>query len=189
MIYERKGENPSFYHSYAKLLFSANEMPLNLDDRTNAYYRRMLVIEMSHVVSAEENDLDLKSKLYEERDYFLFRAMEGLHQLYTQGRFTQSRSSQAHIEELRRSADSIQAFLYDRIMVKEGSRIARSSMYESYKNYCEENDRRPYGKSVFFRRMKDIQLKKTSAGFFYMNVDFKEDDFVEVDPEEEVPFS
>lgn len=189
MIYERKGENPSFYHSYAKLLFSANEMPLNLDDRTNAYYRRMLVIEMSHVVSAEENDLDLKSKLYEERDYFLFRAMEGLHQLYTQGRFTQSRSSQAHIEELRRSADSIQAFLYDRIMVKEGSRIARSSMYESYKNYCEENDRRPYGKSVFFRRMKDIQLKKTSAGFFYMNVDFKEDDFVEVDAEEEVPFS
>ena len=189
MIYERKGENPCFFHSYAKLLFSANEMPLNLDDRTNAYYRRMLVIEMNHVVGEAENDLDLKSKLYEERDFFLFRAMEGLHRLYTHGHFTQSQSSQEHIEELRRSADSIQAFLYDRITVREGARIARSSMYESYKNYCEENDRRPYGKSVFFRRVKDMQLKKTSAGFFYMNVGFKEEDFVEVDPETEVPFS
>lgn len=37
LLYEKKGQDPTQFHSYTKLLFSANEMPLNLDDKTNAY--------------------------------------------------------------------------------------------------------------------------------------------------------
>lgn len=44
LLYEKKGQDPTQFNSYAKLLFSANEMPLNLDDKTNAYYQRLLVL-------------------------------------------------------------------------------------------------------------------------------------------------
>lgn len=37
MIYERKGKDISSFKSYAKLLFSANKIPLNLDEKSYAF--------------------------------------------------------------------------------------------------------------------------------------------------------
>ena len=53
LLYEKKGQDPTQFNSYAKLLFSANEMPLNLDDKTNAYYRRLLVLDINRTIPEE----------------------------------------------------------------------------------------------------------------------------------------
>ena len=50
LLYEEKGQDPTQFNSYAKLLFSANEMPLNLDDKTTAYYRRLLVLAINRTI-------------------------------------------------------------------------------------------------------------------------------------------
>ena len=46
LIYERKGADATTFRSYAKLLFSANQIPLNLDEKSDALYRRMLILVM-----------------------------------------------------------------------------------------------------------------------------------------------
>ena len=62
LIYEKKGQDAIHFHSYAKLLFSTNEMPQNLEDKSDAFYRRLLILDMNRVVKSGEKDLHLKER-------------------------------------------------------------------------------------------------------------------------------
>ena len=192
LLYEKKGQDPEKFRSYAKLVFSANEMPLNLDDKTNAYYRRLLVVEMNHVVDEKGRDPNLKKKMLTEADYIIHLSMAALSDLYTRGYFSVSEHSKEVIEELHRSVDSIKAFLDSMIVPKAGSRIERAQMYKLYCEYCKENDRQTHGRSIFYRMLQDKNyfVKRTSAGRYYYDVAIKEEgtEFMEVDPELKVPF-
>lgn len=202
LLYERKGRDPQKFFSYAKLLFSANEMPMNLDDKTNAYYRRLLVLTMDHIVTPEEKDTDLKRKLFQEEDYCIFRAMAGLKALYSRDHFLESGKSREAINDLYRSADSVKAFLEDCTEQKSGSKEKRSDVFEAYYEYCRDNGRQAHGKSIFFTRMKEkgILLKRFNSGIYYVDIRLKNPDesyleegddpdaFLEVGPEDQIPF-
>ena len=54
LLYEKKGKDAVFYKAYAKLLFSTNEMPQNLEDKSDAFYRRLLVLDMNQMIPREE---------------------------------------------------------------------------------------------------------------------------------------
>ena len=43
---EQKGKDAISFKSYAKLIFSTNELPLVISERTNGFYRRLLVLPM-----------------------------------------------------------------------------------------------------------------------------------------------
>lgn len=190
LLYEKKGQDPTQFHSYAKLLFSANEMPLNLDDKTNAYYRRLLVLDMNRLVSASEKDTMLKEKIYKETNYAIHMGIAALKQLYADNHFCESLHSRECIEELYRSADSVKAFLDEKICRQKGAKLKRSELYQLYTKFCEENDRQAHGKSVFFRMMSDkgYTLKRDCNGFYYDNLSLKDEDFVKVDSTEGIPF-
>lgn len=190
LLYEKKGQDPTQFHSYAKLLFSANEMPLNLDDKTNAYYRRLLVLDMNHTIPESEKDIMLKEKICQETDYAIHMGVAALKQLYADNHFCESRHSQECIEELYRSADSVKAFLDEKVCRQNGRKLKRSDIYKFYTEFCEENDRQAHGKSVFFRMMADkgYIIKRNSDGFYYDNLSMKEDDFIKIDDTEGTPF-
>ena len=94
LIYEKKGQDAIHFHSYAKLLFSTNEMPQNLEDKSDAFYRRLLILDMNRVVKSGEKDLHLKEKVQAESDYAIHMAMIALKNLYEQGSFTVERTQQ-----------------------------------------------------------------------------------------------
>ena len=178
LLYEKKGKDPAKFFSYAKLIFSANEMPANLDDKTNAYYRRMIVLNMDHIVSEEEKDRDLKQKLFADSEFCIYRAMFALKTLYGRGAFPESSGSREAIEELHRSTDSVKAFLDEMTVREDGAFTKRHDVYEAYCSYCNENDRKAHGKSVFFRYMRDKGLftQRKAEGVMYMNLRLKNPD-------------
>lgn len=139
LLYEKKGQDPTQFNSYAKLLFSANEMPLNLDDKTNAYYRRLLVLDINRTIPEEEKDSKLKEKMCNESAYAIHMAMLALKQLYTDNHFIESNHSKECIAHLYRSADSVKAFTDDMLCHKVGEKIKRSEVYKMYEEYCEDN--------------------------------------------------
>ena len=155
LLYEKKGQDPTQFNSYAKLLFSANEMPLNLDDKTNAYYRRLLVLDINRTIPEEEKDSKLKEKMCNESAYAIHMAMLALKQLYTDNHFIESNHSKECIAHLYRSADSVKAFTDDMLCHKVGEKIKRSEVYKMYEEYCEDNGRTPHGKSRFWEYMAD----------------------------------
>lgn len=191
LLYEKKGQDPTQFNSYAKLLFSANEMPLNLDDKTNAYYRRLLVLDINRTIPEEEKDSKLKEKMCNESAYAIHMAMLALKQLYTDNHFIESNHSKECIAHLYRSADSVKAFTDDMLCHKVGEKIKRSEVYKMYEEYCEDNGRTPHGKSRFWEYMADkgYMIKRYSDGAYYFkDTSVKESDFETMDDTIENPF-
>lgn len=184
LLFEKKGQDPTQFNSYAKLLFSANEMPLNLDDKTNAYYRRLLVLNINRTIPEEEKDSKLKEKMCNESDYAIHMAMLALKQLYTDNHFIESNHSKECIAHLYRSADSVKAFTDDMLCHKVGVKIKRSEAYKMYEEYCEDNGRTPHDKSRFWEYMADkgYMIKRYSDGAYYFkDTSVKESDFETMD--------
>lgn len=190
LIYEKKGQDAIHFHSYAKPLFSTNEMPQNLEDKSDAFYRRLLILDMNRVVKSGEKDLHLKEKIQAESDYAIHMAMIALKELYEQGKFTESERSKECVREVQRLSDSICAFIDESLVRVKGKRLKRSEVFNMYEEYCKENGRQGHGKSNFFKNMidKGFLLKQYNGEFYYQDIAVKEEDFYTVDPEEKVPF-
>ena len=141
LIYEKKGQDAIHFHSYAKLLFSTNEMPQNLEDKSDAFYRRLLILDMNRVVKSGEKDLHLKEKVQAESDYAIHMAMIALKNLYEQGKFTESEHSKECVREVQRTSDSICAFIDESLVRAKGKRLKRSEVFHMYEEYCKENGR------------------------------------------------
>ena len=191
LLYEKKGQDPTQFNSYAKLLFSANEMPLNLDDKTNAYYRRLLVLDINRTIPEEQKDSQLKEKMCKESDYAIHMAMLALKELYTDNHFAESDHSKECIANLYRSADSVKAFTDDMLCHKVGEKMKRSDVYKMYEEYCEDNGRTPHGKSRFWEYMADkgFVIKRFSDGVYYFkDTSAKESDFEMIDDTITNPF-
>ena len=191
LLYEKKGQDPTQFNSYAKLLFSANEMPLNLDDKTNAYYRRLLVLDINRIIPEEEKDSQLKEKMCKESDYAIHMAMLALKQLYSDNYFNESDHSKECIEKLYRSSDSVKAFTDEMLCHKSGEKMKRSEVYKMYEEYCEDNGRKPHGKTKFWDYMSDkgFIIKRYSDGAYYFkDTSLKEPDFETMDDTIENPF-
>lgn len=190
LVFEKKGDDATHFFSRAKLLFSANGMPENLDDKSDAYYRRLLVLELDHVISAEQKDTKLKHKVATELEFAVHMAMEALFTLYKRGCFDESDHSKEMVEKLRRASDSVQAFLDETICRKEGSRIPRSRMFTMYDDYCGDNGRQPLGKAKFLMAMerKGYTVTKYQGIICYRGVAMRENGFEELDEDDETPF-
>lgn len=172
LLFEKKGKDPSLFYSHAKLLFSCNNVPKNVEDKSDAFYRRLLILEMDHVIPAAEKDIHLKDKIRGEREYAVYKAIRGLEELCENGRIEESANSIASVRKARIVADSVFAFLNEIICRKEGSRIDRSRMYQLYEDYCRDNDRTAVKKTNFFADMqrKGYFTSKYQGVIKYKNV-------------------
>ena len=200
--YERKGKDPTFFHSYAKLFFSANKIPLNLDEKSDAFYRRILILTMDHKAGFDDRDLDLREKLADEWQYILYHALCGLKRLYEQGHFTESAKCKEAVRELRRMADNVLAFMDECIRITPGKHVTRSKVYDAYEEYCRDNKRQSCGKGRFFERMNEFyQIKRyATEGFCYQDIQLSEpgeyeektipegQGFIGLEPDEQTPF-
>lgn len=191
LLYEKKGKDATQFESYAKLLYSANELPMNQDEKSNAFYRRLMILEMDQVISPEKREQNLKEKLFCEMPYIILQSVLALEEVYQEGGFSESENSKNAVNDLYRKADSIKAFLEDKVEKKEGNVIRRSMMYEVYCNYCEEKERQHHKKSRFFELMerKGFQTGRNAVdGVIYENVSLKENEFEPLPPNLKTPF-
>lgn len=88
---ERKYQNPFTLKSYAKLIFSCNEIP-RIADKSQGMYSRLMFIPFTAVFSPEDEDFDpfIEEKITtdEALSYLLNRAIKGLHRLLSNNGFT-----------------------------------------------------------------------------------------------------
>ena len=162
---EYKGGDVFFFHSYAKLIFSANEIPISLDDKTNAYYRRFLIL---NIDKRAEYIPDLKYKLGQETEFLISMAVNAAHELFKRGEILESENSKKAVEELYKQADSVQAFIIDEMEKDNGSKITRSELYGLYERYCEENDRTSITKNRFYKNLREKGYKEAKInGIMY----------------------
>lgn len=164
---EYKGGACFFFRNRAKFLFSCNELPLILDEKSNGFYRRLLII---HFETNGEYIPDLYEKLADEKEIetVISYVVRGAKTAIKRGKIFESGASLGAVSRLRRDSDTVSAFLEDWTEQRQGGRIRRPDLYGYYEEFCKEEQRTPLGKSGFFRNLRTKGIKETKVqGIMY----------------------
>ena len=140
---EKKGKDPMEFYNHAKLIFSANEYP-STKDRTDAFFRRWIVIKFPNqfLEGEEETDPNILKKLMtdEELSGVLNWAIKGLQRVLKEGHFSRTDSRNEVEGEWIRRTDSLRAFLDENIRYKQDVKITKELFFKLYKGYCRQHD-------------------------------------------------
>ena len=149
---EQKGRDAISFKNYAKLIFSTNELPVVKAEKTNGFYRRLLVLPMNRV--PEKKNPNLLNELLQEIDYFVWLSVQALERMYEKEIIITSAESEKAVAQLRMDSDTVQAFLVESCVLEDGSRIERTELYRNYEKYCEDTDRQSLTKNNFYKSLR-----------------------------------
>ena len=127
-----KGRDIITFTPYARLLFSCNSVPISLDEKSNALFERIILIEMDN--RPEKPDRQLEDKLKDEIPYIIDQALKELKELFEENALYESERSRELVAELYSDSDSVQAFLRERMVKNISKSIKSTELHELYKN-------------------------------------------------------
>lgn len=170
---EAKGHDAFSFKSYAKLIFSTNELPVVKAERTNGFYRRLLILPMNRV--PEVKRADLFDKLSQEIGYFIRLSVGALERMYTRGALLESTNSIDAVNRLRMDSDTVEAFLNDEVYKVRSARIERGRLYQRYSDYCYSSDRQSLTRNNFYRsmRVKGFTEVKSGGDRYFEGISFE----------------
>ena len=109
---EAKGKDAFSFRSYAKLIFSTNELSIVKAERSNGFYRRLLILPMNRTPGKILPNLF--DTLQAEIPYFIRLCAEALRRMYERGRILSSAHSDEAVEQFRMDSDTVAAFLAEK---------------------------------------------------------------------------
>lgn len=166
---DRKFKSAICFRSYARLFFSANDIPLNLSDRSNAFYRRMLIVKMDH--TPDEIDPALSKKLHAEIQNIITRVIEEI--TISGGEIEISDNCKDLVKVAYKNSDSVEAFIDDRLEIGDTFRVNRRALYSDYVNYCDNEGRKPLNANGLYKALEAKgykQIKGSSRDFVGLKI-------------------
>ena len=147
---ERKNKNPFSFQPYARLLFSCNTIPRNYGDKSEGFYRRLIIIRFTHAVPEAKRDPDLLEKFRAEADGIFLWALEGLTRLMNNNfKFSVTDTNIQELQKYREDSNSVLSFVKECCEIDPGAEVVRTELYTQYKNYCTNCGLNPYSQKSF----------------------------------------
>lgn len=154
ILFERKFREPLTARPTAKLMIASNSLP-RFNDRTNAIWRRILLVPFPKIIEDKAQIKDLAEQLKRELSGIFNWALDGLDKLNAAGRFIEPQLSKELLEEYRRDSDPARAFLLENyIYSPNGCGQPCNKLYQEYVQYCEKNGCRPMRNTQFGQHVK-----------------------------------
>jgi len=157
---ERKGQNPFEFNNYAKLLFSANNIP-RIKDKTGAVQRRLTIIPFDAKFTVDDPGFDpyIKHKLKssEVMEYLIILGIAGLKRMLTNRQFTTSTKVQKAMDEYEKNNNPILGFFKE--CEDEDFQIENeptNKVYKRYQEYCLANSLQPMSSIEFSKQVNRI---------------------------------
>lgn len=160
IMHEKKGKEPFFFTPFCKLLFSFNQMPLQLEEKSDAFYKRMRILSMENELFLNDAYVDdLCTNGVEEIIPYLLS-------LLPVEKIKSTENSMRLVEELRQDSDSIHAFIKKRCKLGDEEHVLKNDLYIAYVEFCNNIGREAHKKHGFMRTlraqgMKDSRSSKT----------------------------
>lgn len=151
IMHEKKGKEPFFFVPFCKLVFSFNQLPLQLEEKSNAFYKRMRILYMNnelHLNDEYVNDLCSEQSIEEVIPYLL--------SLLPAEEIPRTANSNKMVESLRQDSDSIHAFISKCCIQDKNALVPKSSLYEAYVQYCISLGRESHKKHGFIRNIRSL---------------------------------
>ena len=151
---EKKNRDPFSFQSTARLLFSCNSIPKNYGDKSEGFYRRLIIIRFSRPVPKERRDPDLLEKFRAEADGIFQFALEGLRRLMNNRYvFSETQANADELQKYREESDSVLSFVRESCELGDGFSVGSTELFNAYKVYCEESGLKPYSQKGFVQQI------------------------------------
>lgn len=168
---DRKFKTPVYFHNYAKLCNSCNDLP-KTNDLTDGFFRRWILItfpnkfvpkneykklgkkERENVYVADEQIIE-KITSKEEMSGLLNWALEGLDRLLEKGCFSYSSTTKEIRNQWLRTSNSFAAFALDNIKQKYDSYVLKSDLKTAYTKYCRKHKVKIEGDKTIHKTLAD----------------------------------
>lgn len=139
LMAEKKNKNPFKFKPFARLVFSCNELPRNYVDRTEGFYRRLIIVPFSRQIEKSKIDKSLKYKFQREKEGILNWALEGLKRLYENNfEFSENELTDGVKKEYKRENNNVISFVEECCELDGLFSCSRIEIYEAYKEFCVE---------------------------------------------------
>lgn len=159
---ERKGKDPFDFTNYAKLIFSANEMP-RINDYSDGLGRRLQIVPFKAKFSVYDEDYDpfITDKLLSEESlhYVLNLALKALKRLLENKQFTKSKAVEDELSKYQEENNPIISFVQNEDVQLE--RGVLKDVYDQYRLYCSDNGFQPVSNISFSKQVKQLFGFKT----------------------------
>ena len=160
---ERKGMDPFDFSNYAKLIFSANEMP-RMNDYSDGLGRRLQIVPFNAKFTPQDEDYDpfITDKLLSDESmyYVLNLAFKGLDRLLKNKKFTSSKAIEREMEQYLEENNPIISFINNEEVELERKRA--KDIYDMYRLYCSENGFQPVSNVSFGKQIRKLYGYKTA---------------------------
>lgn len=159
IMHEKKGKEPFFFVPFCKLIFSFNQLPLQLEEKSNAFYKRMRILFMNNELFLNNdyvNDLCSEEGVSEIIPYLL-------HLLPVKD-IPRTSTSDKYVEALRQDSDSIHAFIAKQCELGSGMSVEKNALYEAYCRFCVDTGRENSKKHSFMRNIRSQGFKEARDG-------------------------
>ncbi len=154
---ERKNKDPFSFRPYARLLFSCNEIPRNYGDRSDGFYRRLIIIRFDRSVPQNKRDPNLREKLAVERDGILMWAIEGLKRLIANSYvFTETDKTRAALNRYKVESNSVLSFVEECCKLAADAETVREELFSKYKEYCHNAGLKPLSQANFNKEIENM---------------------------------
>lgn len=148
---ERKYSDSCTIRPFCRFVVATNSMP-DTSDRSDGFFRRVIVLTFNRQFNPEEQDPGLLDELLGELDGIIAWAVEGLRELLAAGEFTIPPSSTQALSDYRHEANPVQQFAEECLVgAPNGNGIPASQVFCVYSRWCTAHGQ-AHGTSIGFGR-------------------------------------
>ena len=185
---EKKFLPPFQFVNYAKLLFSANEIP-KTEDETDAFFSRLIIINFPTQFLGNKADPNLIHKLTtdEELSGLMRIVLRRLSRVLKEGISMASCSIDENYEKYIMSSNPVRAFFEAAIEYDNDRASSKSEVFTSYKTFCNSKKLAAESEQSFNRKLKkefglkDMQMRDEKGGRPYYWIGIRIKDWKSVD--------
>jgi len=152
---EKKFQESFDFYNYAKLSFSANQLPAS-PDQSRAFFSRWLIIGFPNRFEGKDRDSKLLQKLTTEAELsgFLNWALEGLRRLVKNDGFTESPTTEELQAKYETLSDPVTAFISNCLEASSGNVETKDDVYNAYYQFCHTRGLTYVMKNILTKELK-----------------------------------
>jgi putative DNA primase/helicase len=150
-------------------------------DRSEAFYRRLVIIPFGPPKPPAQRDLHLKDKLAREAPGILNWALAGLLRLIDNGyRFSESTASRSALDQYRVAGSSVLSFVEDCCVLDARRQVSAAQLYHGYQQYSNGSGLRPVSQKRFWMELKESsgmverEKENITRRSIYLGIDLEE---------------
>ncbi|MDD5653886.1 MAG: phage/plasmid primase, P4 family [Candidatus Omnitrophica bacterium] len=148
-----KFQKPFTFQPFCKLIIALNNMPRS-DDKTSAFFRRLIILRFNRVFTETEQNKNLKKELLSELDGIFLWCLSGLERLRKRGYFELNKEIEQEIFDYKRENNNVIVFVEEECQLDPNCSSSKDSLYAAYAESCRRSGYKALSKLKFGKELK-----------------------------------